>query len=315
MKSPYFMLGAVALVSLVGCNKPATQAKGEKAVPAVQPSKEKGEPTVQEERQDKRKNDKVTREEALQISQKVLEDYLTNKPELFVAAIEKAMQKQQEERIRKIEEGASKAQATFWKSKLIAGNKDAKLKMVFFFDPLDPFSQKVYKESLKPLVKDRSDVGVFMIPVSVFSGQDSDHPSSLVPTTAMILAVAQDPKKALAFWDKFPGPQEEFSKTKMLKAAKDAGLDEKKLAKDLEDQASLDAVIENGKLATDLRLPPQMPIMMVRFPDSHMEFIPPLAKDRMEVACDAILKGQSWVEAVSALEERADDTDKKASGR
>lgn len=304
MKSSRLTLEIVALASLVGCDKPTAKSQGgtEALTSQVSSQVEAVDKTAnkKEEKKENKKKKKVTPDQAYEIAEKVLVDYLQNKPELFFEAIERAVQKQQQEKIRAVEENATKHQEEFWKSKIVVGNKDAKLKFAVFFDPLGSDSQKGYKEVMKPLVKDRSDVGFFMIPVSVFYGQNAEHPSSLVPATALMLATAQDAKKTLAFWEKFPGPQEEFSKTKMLKAAKEVGLDEKKLEKELNNKASQDLVIENGKLALRLGIPPQMPIVMVRFPDGHMEFMPLLVLDKMVVALDAILKGEPWLQAVGS---------------
>lgn len=301
MQIPYMMVGTVGLMFLVGCDKPQQKPESRSETAAV-PKTDlvKFEPVAKEEKKKKKHKSKVTPEDVRRIVEEVLRDYLENKPEVFVAALEKAMQKQQENKIHAIEKKATDVQAEFWKSKLVVGNKDAKLKLAYFFDPLDPVSQKVYREVLKPIAKDRSDVGFFMIPVSTFNGQDSEHPSSLVPTMALMLAVTQDVKKALVFWDKLQELTGEFSKTKMLKVAKEAGLDEKKIEKDLENPASQELVIENGKLAMQLGIPPQMPIMLVRFPDGHMELMSLLLKDKMVIALDAILKGKPWRPVVEA---------------
>lgn len=303
MKSSQFTLGAVAFLSLVGCGRAdnkAAQAEEKDVTAAIQPTPQENKGDTAK---DSTKKEKFSRDEVKKIAQEAVVDMLNNQPEMFVSAIERAMQRKQQEKIEQMGTKATKVQSKFWASKLVIGNKEAKLKVAIFIDPLDPLSQQVRNEVLLPLAGERSDVGFFLIPISAFEGDGKELPSSMLATKALIAAANQDAKKAVAFWEKMPPLGKEFPRTKILKAATEAGLDVKKLEKDLEDKTIGEKEDANRQLAAGMGASAQLPVIFLRFPDDHLEFLPPLVKEKMTIALDAALKGKPWMEAVSAAAE------------
>lgn len=234
------------------------------------------------------------------IAKSVILDMLENEPEIFVGAIDRAMQKQQRQAAQKIELGATESQQRFWASKLVIGNKDAKLKLAVFFDPLDPVSQKFNLEVMDLIVKERSDVGFFLIPVSIYGAQEGQSgPSSLLSAQALIAASWQNPDLALALWSKMPNINKEFPKTKLLQIATEIGLDATRLDRDIKSDAARQALVGNGKLAVDIGIPAQLPVIFIRKSDGNLELIPPFVKEKLALVLDAIRDDRPWIEAIN----------------
>ncbi|GHS91850.1 hypothetical protein AGMMS49949_02940 [Alphaproteobacteria bacterium] len=224
---------------------------------------------------------------------------LDNEPERFVVAIDKAIQKQQQQAAQRIETAATENQQKFWGSKLILGNKDAKLRLAVFFDPLDATSQRFYSTVMAPIVKERSDVGFFLIPVSIYGGDAAQsEPTSVTAAQAVIAAMWQNPAMALALWAKMPPIDKEFPRAQLLQCAKDVGLDSDRLENDLKSDAAKNGLIENGQLAVKVGIPLRMPIIFVRKNDGTLEMLPAFLKDKLAIVLDAIRDDKPWPHAL-----------------
>lgn len=244
-----------------------------------------------------------------EVARSVVTDMLEKEPELFVAAIDKAVQKQQRQAAQAIEEAATNSQAQMWSSPLVMGNKDAKVRLAVFFDPLEPVSQKFRTEVMEPLVKERSDVGFFLIPVSVYAGGAAEGgqgaaPSSVTAAQALIAASWQDAQKALAFWGKMPNINKEFTAVKMRQIAGETGLSVDQLFRDTEGESSHQVLVANGQLAVNLRIPLQLPVIFILNKDGKLSMIPPFIKAKMIRVFDAVMNGRSWEEALQDTAEQ-----------
>jgi hypothetical protein len=279
------LLGAVSVLFLVGCS-------------------EKGSSDNLSEKQ---------KEEIKRIANDVVKNMLADEPELFVKAIDLAMHKQQQQAAQKIEERATEEQDTLLKAPIVIGNKEAKVKLVVFFDPLEPISQKFRDEVVNPTVKERNDVGFFCIPVSVLSSTGAgsqDGPVSLVASKAIIAACEQSPAKAIALWEKMPpGDQKEVTQTSINKYAKEVGLAVDQLEKDMKD--SHEKLIENGKLALKIGVPAQLPVVFILTKDRKFELVPPFVKDKMRLVLDAVRLGKPWAQAIAASLQEAEEEAQK----
>ncbi|MDR0632679.1 MAG: thioredoxin domain-containing protein [Holosporales bacterium] len=234
------------------------------------------------------------------IVDKKIAEMLEKEPGKLLAAIEKAMQQQQQQAAKKIETSATEQQQKFWEAKLVIGNRDAQIKVCVFIDPLEPVSQKFREDVMEPLVKERSDVGFFIIPVSVYAGGSEEMAqSSLLAAQAVIAASWQSPERAIALWAKL-SINKEVTRTTVLKVAEEVGLDREKLAKGMESQEAREVLIENGKLAVQLGVPPQLPVIFVRKSDGSLEIIPPFIKDKIGIVFDAIRDDKPWEPALAA---------------
>lgn len=255
------------------------------------------------------------KEEVKEIVRSVISDILEKEPERFVVAIDKAMQNQQREAARKIETAATEHQVQFWNMPLVIGNKNAKLKLAVFFDPLDPVSQKFKTDVMDPIVKERSDVGFFLIPVSIYGGSpegsDAPAPSSVEAAQLLIAATWQDHSKALTFWSKMPSINKEFSQTKMKQIAESVGLKVDQLIRDGKSDAAHQGLVSNGQLAVEIGIPLQLPVIFIRNNDGTLNMLPPFVKSKMILVLDDVLNGKPWDTSLAARPEPANSAPNK----
>jgi hypothetical protein len=230
------------------------------------------------------------------IVRSVLDNVLETEPSKFITAIDKAVQQQQREAAQKVEQNATESQQKFWDSKLVIGQTSAKTRLAVFIDPLDPISQRFYSEVMIPLVKERSDVCFFLIPVSIHGEQEENPsaPHSLDAAKAIIAAVWQSPEKALALWKKMPTIHNEFPKTLLFKYAAEAGLDSDRLERDMNSEPAKIELMNNGQLAVSIGIPLQLPVILVRTEDGTLNLIPPFVKERLVLVLNAIQQGKPW---------------------
>lgn len=233
-----------------------------------------------------------------QLVHDVVTKMLEKEPELFVAAIDRAVQNQQKQLALEIENAATQAQEQFWSSSLVMGNKEGKLRLAVFFDPLDPVSQKFRSEVIEPIVKARSDVGFFLVPVSIYGGVaregEATGPSSVAAAQALIAASWQDSKKALTFWSKMPNINKEFPPTKMKQLAETCGLNIEQLDRDMKGNAAHQMLVANGQLAITIHIPLQLPVIFIRNNNNTMNMIPPFVQAKMINVLDDVLNGKPW---------------------
>lgn len=230
----------------------------------------------------------------------IVEDMLENEPEKFVKAIDKAVANQNRKALQEVEQKATEAKDRFWASSLVIGNKDAKLKLAVFIDPLDPLSQKFRDEVMTPLAKERSDIGFFLIPVCVYNSESGKGPNSIDATKALLMAAQQNAAAAMELWTKFPPVDTEMAESQMLKWAADAKLDAEKLKQDIKSDKAQQSVIENGRLAVTLGIPPQLPFTFVMKPDGTLIHIPAFVKEKMVLVLDAVRDGKPWQDIVTS---------------
>ncbi|MDR1207977.1 MAG: hypothetical protein LBJ89_01345, partial [Holosporales bacterium] len=242
-----------------------------------------------------------------------LDKVLESDPGKFVAAIDKAMQQQQREAAQKVEQNATESQQKFWGSKLILGSPGAKLRLAVFIDPRDPVSQKFYAEVMIPIVKERSDVCFFLIPVSIYGAQDEKptEQASLIATKALIASTWQSPEKALELWKSMLTIHQEYPMTLLLRHAREAGLDVDKLKSDIESEVAQRELIANGQLAVDVGIPIQLPVIFILGQDKRMSIMPPFVKDRMVAVLNAAAKGEQWQQGISELSAAPDASENK----
>jgi hypothetical protein len=237
------------------------------------------------------------------IVRETIDKILEAEPSKFVAAIDKAMQQQQREAAQKVEQNATEFQQKFWDSKFVLGKPAGKLRLAVFFDPRDPVSQKFYAEVMSPIVKERSDVCFFLIPVSIYGAQE-DKPAeqaSLGATKALIAATWQSPEKALELWKLMPTIHQEYPMTLILRHAREVGLDVDKLKSDIESEVAQRELIANGQLAVDVGIPIQLPVIFILGNDKRLALMPPFVKERMIAVLNAAAKGEPWQQGIPDL--------------
>lgn len=240
------------------------------------------------------KSEDVSREKVEPIVKDIIHEMLDKEPELFVKAIDKAVAGQQQKALEDMERRATDAQHHFWASPLVMGNKEAKLKLGIFFDPMDPISQKFKAEVIDPLMKERSDIGFFFVPISVYGAEKGKGPSSIEATEMVIWAAKQNPKAALSILSKLPTVETELTMTQLTKFVTDAGLDGAAFEAYMKTDDARKSLYDNGKIATGIRIPPQMPCIFVTTPEGKLVHIPPFILEKMRPALDAIAQGKSW---------------------
>ena len=245
------------------------------------------------------KDKNCSQEQMTPVVKSIVEEMLDKEPEKFVKAIDKAMANQQREALQKIEQKATEMKERFWTSSLVIGNKDAKLKLAVFIDPLDPLSQKFREEVMSPLAKERSDIGFFLIPVSVYNSETGKGPSSVEATKVLLMAAQQNAAAAMELWAKFPPVDSEMAESQVAQWAADVKLDAEKLKQDVKSDRAQQSLIENGRFAVSLGIPPQLPFTFVMKPDGTLIHIPAFVKDKMIKALDAIRDGKSWQEVIA----------------
>ncbi|MDR1907329.1 MAG: hypothetical protein LBQ43_00515 [Holosporales bacterium] len=243
------------------------------------------------------------KKEVAQLVDENVRKMLTEHPEEFISAIDAGVQKRQYEFAKKIEQNATTNKDKLFGARFVIGNAKGPLKLVVFFDPLDPISQKFNSEVMSQIAKERTDVGFYLTPVSIYGGQEGGDsgPSSLLATKAIIAASLQNVDKTGVFWSKFPDAHGkiELTVTRLSQLAKESELDADKLSKDIESEAIARELEANGQLAVDIGIPPRLPLIFIST-DKGLEIIPPLVKEKMNQALDAVKNGRPWQEILIA---------------
>lgn len=236
------------------------------------------------------------KKEIAEIVKNSFSDLLENEAERVLMAVDRGMQNQQKKATLKIEKAATDEQTSLWDSKIILGNKDAKLKVAVFIDPMNPACQKFKTDVMDKSIKTRSDLGFFLIPVSIYSKADPKDPapSSVEFATAIIVASWQDPVKALALLNKIPSINQPPKPEALLKNVKDVGLDVDRFKRDMESEAARTALVNNGELAIKIGIPLQLPVIFVRLKDSTLNALPPFTLPIMAKVFDRIANGDPW---------------------
>lgn len=229
----------------------------------------------------------------------VLDKILEEEPEKFLSAIDKAMQKQQQQNARKIEAKATEEQKNLFGSKLVLGNPEAPIKVAIFVDPRDPISQKFISDVAVPVIQSRQDVCFHLIVVSIYGPPENESaPSSLKESQLILAAAMQDPAAALKLLSKIPDINKAFSKTVFLKNASDFGLDSTRLETDANSAEIHKQLVDNGQQAVTIGIPLQLPVIFIRNLDGNLSMIPPFIPEKFNAVVDVVIEGKPWEEAL-----------------
>lgn len=166
-------------------------------------------------------------------------------PKVIVDAMGEGINQKRVETIQQISEGIIQNKDEISRMSLKFGPKDAKSKIVCFFDPLCPHCIEFQKSMIK-LLEAKKSVEFQMMPV-VIVGEDS-----VLIARLYTLIYKKSPEKALEFIGKITNEKTVDQKT-IEKAVKSIGLDYKEL-----EASSTDAdkvLLEVGQLANKLNIP------------------------------------------------------------
>jgi protein-disulfide isomerase len=182
--------------------------------------------------------------------EQVVHQYLLNKPEVLVEALQ-VLQKKQLEQAQETVKKTQQIAGTFGDALFhqpndpIGGNPDGKVTVVEFFDYQCPHCVDM-APVITAIVKNNPDVRV------IFKEFPIRGPLSDFAARAALAANKQG--KYIEFSHALLSQNKDLTNDLILQVAKNSGLDVDKLKKDMEDKSIKDQINANSKLAQDLKL-------------------------------------------------------------
>jgi protein-disulfide isomerase len=212
--------------------------------------------------------------------QKTLLDFLREKPDAFIGAVNEGVQNQQDKLRADIEKNANSAKDTLFTSGIALGNAQADVRFASFIDPMCPHCHEYMKLAFSLLQK-RQDFTMNLIPVAILG------PNSVAVGRTMIAASLQGVEKFKTFMEKFIDKAADLDRAKLLVLAKESGLDVAKLEKDEASEATEKALTENVRLFDSLKTS-AVPTVFGGKKLGNLIIIPPMDLDNFSKLIDSI---------------------------
>jgi protein-disulfide isomerase len=212
--------------------------------------------------------------------QKIFMDFLRDKPDSFIGAVNEGVQGQQDKLRLEIEKNANTAKDQLFSSGITLGTPKSDVRFVSFVDPMCPHCHEFMKLALT-LVQKRQDFSMNIIPVAILG------PNSGAVGRTMIAASLQGVDKFKLFMEKFIDKAAELDRAKLLLLAKEAGLDVARLEKDEASEATEKTLTENVKLFDSLKAA-GVPTVFGGKQSDDLMMIPPMDLDSFSKLIDSI---------------------------
>ena len=216
--------------------------------------------------------------------QKVLIDFLREKPDAFIGAVNEGVQAQQDKLRVEIEKSANVVKDKILTSSIVLGNPQADIGFAAFVDPMCPHCHEFIKLAFA-LVQKRQDISISVIPVAILG------PNSVAMARVMLAASLQGADKFKAFMEKFVEKSGELDRAKLLGLAKEAGLDVAKLEKDETSEASSKTLEDNVKTFDSIKAA-GVPTVFGGKKSGDLMMIPPMDVDNFSKLIDSFKEGK-----------------------
>ncbi len=176
--------------------------------------------------------------------QTIVHDYLVNQPQVLIEASE-ALQKQEMAKAEQNAQSAIQTNATqLFADPMspVAGNPNGSVTIVEFFDYQCPHCKDM-TAIIEQLISSDKNVRVVFKELPIFGA------NSRFASTAALAVSKINPKAYLKFHNALMAASNPLNQDKVLKIAKDSGIDVNALKKAMDDKAINDQIEENFKLA------------------------------------------------------------------
>jgi protein-disulfide isomerase len=178
----------------------------------------------------------------------LIEAYANEHPDVFINAINKSIQSQQEKISREIEKNASSMKDEIAKNSIVWGDANAPVKFYTLIDPMCPHCHELFRIMFAILEK-RKDVNFTLLVVPVLG------PNSLGVSKMMLAAALQSPDKSMNFVKKFIEKVNELDNQKLAQLIKDVGIDPARFEKDEKSEIIEKQLMTNVNILEKLKIP------------------------------------------------------------
>jgi|GEM_PF-6047416 len=215
--------------------------------------------------------------------QNIFLQMIREKPELFIGAVNDAMQKQQDNLRIGMEKAASEMKDKLITSGITLGSPTPEVHLVAFYDPMCPHCQDFYRLT-DALLQKRHDLAVHLIPIAILG------PNSVAMAKIMLTTAEQGTDKMNAFHLKFINKTAEVDRAKLLQMAKDAGIDVAKMEKGELAKETEEKLVSFTKLAEELKIP-GVPTIFGLQKDGKFVIVPPMDIEGFNKTIDSLKGG------------------------
>ncbi|MCX7338341.1 MAG: thioredoxin domain-containing protein [Alphaproteobacteria bacterium] len=220
---------------------------------------------------------------------------IKEKPDLIMTALNDGMQAQQDKLRIDMEKDASAMKDKLLQSSIVIGNPKADVRLLAFIDPMCPHCGEFLRISNALLLK-RQDLAIHLIPIAMLGA------NSVALSKMMLAASGQNVDKMKTFFLKFGEKAGEIDqRPKLLKLAKESGLDVDQLEKAETAPETEKQLESNTKLAETLKIP-GVPTVFGIYASGKMSIIPPTDLENFNTLIDTI-KADKPIEASLASKE------------
>ncbi|MBY0281101.1 MAG: DsbA family protein [Alphaproteobacteria bacterium] len=204
---------------------------------------------------------------------------IREKPDLFIGAVNDAMQAQQDKMRSDMEKAATDMKDKLLTQGITLGSAKAEAHLVAFFDPMCPHCHDFYRLAAA-LVEKRHDLAVHIVPVAILG------PNSVAMAKILIATSQQGVDKMNTFFLKFVNKTAEIDRAKLLQMAKDSGIDVAKMEKDELAEATEKMLVSLTQLAEQMKIP-GVPTIFGLQKDGKMVIVPPMDIDGFNKVIDS----------------------------
>jgi protein-disulfide isomerase len=214
---------------------------------------------------------------------------IREKPDMFIGAVNDAMQAQQDKLRVDMEKAATDMKDKLLTNGVTLGSAKAEAHLVAFFDPMCPHCHDFYRLAAA-LVEKRHDLAIHIIPVAILG------PNSVAMAKILLATSQQGVDKMSAFFLKFINKTAEIDRAKLLQLAKDAGIDVAKMEKDELSETTEKTLVSFTQLAEQIKIP-GVPTIFGLQKDGKLVVVPPMDIDGFNKVIDSLKGGQTTAPA------------------
>lgn len=214
---------------------------------------------------------------------------IREKPDLFIGAVNDAMQAQQDKMRTDMEKAATDMKDKLLTTGITLGAAKPEAHLVAFFDPMCPHCHDFYRLAAA-LVEKRRDLAIHIIPVAILG------PNSVAMAKILLATSQQGVEKMNTFFLKFINKTAEIDRAKLLQMAKDSGIDVAKMEKDELAEATEKTLVSLTQLAEQMKIP-GVPTIFGLQKDGKLVIVPPMDIDGFNKAIDSLKGGPATAPA------------------
>ncbi len=214
---------------------------------------------------------------------------IREKPDLFIGAVNDAMQAQQDKMRSDMEKAATDMKDKLMTSGITLGSAKPDVHLIAFFDPMCPHCHDFYRLAAD-LVEKRRDLAIHIIPVAILG------PNSVAMAKILLATSQQGVDKMNTFFLKFINKTAEIDRAKLLQMAKDSGIDVVKMEKDELAEATEKTLVSLTQLAEQMKIP-GVPTIFGLQKDGKLVIVPPMDIDGFNKMIDSFKGGPTTAPA------------------